>query len=240
MKSLCWGIGVSITVATWIPKLRSYFIRTKLPHIALAISYFGLMDRPNLEILDLGCGLGQQSIIFASFGAKVVAMDIREESIALCHKRKAYYEKQLNVKLDIDFRHCDFRLTHQHNVHKLYDCMFSMHAFSYVLPLERTVELVSDLLRDDATIFLYEENGASLASKKQIRHIIPTPKATANAFTREHFETDFLYGACSLPSSFWRIPPLNPLVVLPLNNLLRKSLYMSFNYVLGMRRTSVQ
>ena len=222
------------------PNLRNYFIHTTIPHIARAISYFQLLERPNLNVLDLGCGLGMQSIIFASFGAKVVGVDIREEAISLSKKRRAYYEEKLKVHLDIEFRHCDFRHSQQGDFNIPFDCFFSMSAFSYVLPLERTVKLVSELLRDDATIFLYEENVSCLASDRKRREIIPTPKATANALTRERFETDFLYGGCSLPSFFWRIQPLNRPFVLPLNNMLRTRLYMAFNYVLGMTRASLQ
>ena len=61
------------------------------------------MDQPNQYIFDLGCGLGMQSIIFASLGAKVAALDMNEEAILLCKKRKAYYENKLNVDLDISF-----------------------------------------------------------------------------------------------------------------------------------------
>jgi 2-polyprenyl-3-methyl-5-hydroxy-6-metoxy-1,4-benzoquinol methylase len=220
--------------------LRSYFIHTTIPHIALAIGYFQLSELANQAILDLGCGLGMQSIIFASLGAKVVGADIREEAISLCKKRKAYYERRLNVDLDIEFRHCDFRTSRQSDFGIAFDALFSMSAFSYMRPLEATVELVSTLLRDNATVFLYEENASCLASAARRRAGIPTPKAIVNAFTSENFETDFLYGGCSLPSLFWRIQQLNGLLVLPLNNALRKSLYMSFNYVLGMKRTSVQ
>lgn len=221
------------------PSLRNYFIQTVIPHIADAISYFRLMERPNLNILDLGCGLGIQSLIFASFGAKVVGVDIREEAISLCKKRKAYYEKELKVDLDLEFHHCDFRLSHQRYFNIRFDCLFSMSAFSYITPLEKTVKLISYLLKDDAKIFLYEENATFLVSYFKRREIIPSPKTTANAFRKEKFDTDFLYGGCSLPSFFWRIQFLNRLFMLPLNNLLRKRLYLSFNYILGMKRGSV-
>lgn len=225
------------------PNLRNYFIQTVVPHIASAISYFCVRDRPNLTICDLGCGLGMQSIILASLGAKIVAVDKREDSIVLCKKRKTYYENALQCDLDIDFHHCDFSTINAKAWDCTFDCLFSMSAFSYITPLDRTVKRISSLLKEDAKVFLYEVNESHLLRflKRGRKGNIetPTPWSTISAFEGERFRKNFLYGGCSLPGRFWSVPALNRLLLHPLNNLLRKSLYLSFNYVLGMERGRV-
>jgi SAM-dependent methyltransferase len=220
------------------PSLRNYFVQTVIQHIASAISYFS-MDQPNPYIFDLGCGLGMQSIIFASLGAKVAAMDISEEAVLLCKKRKAYYENKLNVDLDIEFIQSDFRRSHQRDFNSKFDCLFSMGAFSYITPLERTVKLISSILKDDAKVFLYEMNSNHLLySFKKSKE--PNPQDVIHAFKKYGFNEYILYGGCSIPRFFWKFPLLNRPLLRPFNNILTKSLYLSFNYVLSLKRGAVK
>ena len=50
------------------PNKRSYFEQRVIPYVANAIAYFQLKDKANQCVLDLGCGLGMQSLIFAKYG----------------------------------------------------------------------------------------------------------------------------------------------------------------------------
>ena len=216
------------------PRLRNYFVQTVMPRIASAMAYLSV-DRPGRCIMDLGCGLGMQSIIFASLGAKVVGVDVREEAIALCWKRKDYYERKLNQPLDVEFVHGDFGVAFPGNARARFDGAFSKSAFSYIVPLERTVEVISQVLKGDARVFLYEANSSCVLNPARSR-AEPDPERVAATFACEGFKRDFLLGGCSLPAIFWRVPALNAPLLHPLDNLLRKSLYLSFNYILGVSR----
>lgn len=219
------------------PPLRPYFVETVIPHIAHVIPFL-VTGQSQPYIFDLGCGLGMQSIIFASLGARVVGMDVRGESIALCHKRKAYYEKQLNRELEIQFIHRDFLSSDPAEFDTRFDSLFSMAAFSCIRPLEQTAKLVSAILKQDAKIYLYEKNSDHLLNKVRSSPE-PSPQSTVKAFEEEGFIRRFLYGACALPSPFWQFPSLNQSLVHPVNRMLKKSLPLSFNYVLGMQRATV-
>jgi SAM-dependent methyltransferase len=215
------------------PGLRGYFVETVIPHVAQAIPWVATNPKPN--ILDLGCGLGMQSIIFASLGAKVVGVDIRKEAIALSEKRKAYYEKRLNLDLDIEFINRDFLKTRAEDFDTHFDMLFSMAAFSNMRPMERTVQLISAILKQDAKVYLYENNSSHVLN--MLRHRPePSPSSTVKAFAREGFTECFLQGAGALPHPFWKSMLLNKAVVHTANSLLQKSLTLSFNYVLGMQR----
>lgn len=65
----------------------------------MAVSYLRV-ESGHHTILDVGCGLGMQSIISAMLGASVVGVDIRDDCIRLCEKRQAFYEGQLGRPLD--------------------------------------------------------------------------------------------------------------------------------------------
>jgi len=217
------------------PGQRNYFIQTVIPYIADSISYFRLPERPRQRILDVGCGLGMQSLIFASFGATVVGVDVREDSVLLCRKRKAYYENELGVSLDVEFRHANFQECHPDDFGTSFDSLFSMSAFSYIAPFEKTVSIASSLLKNTASVFLFEANEHCLLARLRGRPSIPAPQATAEAFVRQGFNTDFLYGTCALPKPFWRNESMNRFLV-QANDLLRRELALSFSYVLGTSR----
>jgi len=216
------------------PELRNYFVETVIPRVAQAASFL-MVDKLNPRILDLGCGLGMQSIIFAGMGAGVVGLDVREEAIDLCMKRKAYYEHLLGRKLEIEFVQRNFLHTRPEDFHPGFDAVFSMAAFSSMVPLERTTKLVSSVLRDDARICIYEKNPGHPLHR--LRHSPePSPARVAGVFFSEGFDRCFVEGGCALPRSFWKSARLNEAVVGPANNLLRKALHLSFNYVLGFQR----
>jgi len=55
-------------------------------------------------VFDAGCGYGSESFLFASLGAKVLAVDIAPEQLDIAEKRKCYFEKEVfKKKLDITF-----------------------------------------------------------------------------------------------------------------------------------------
>lgn len=216
------------------PRLRSYFEQTVIPQVAQGVSFL-MADARSPRILDLGCGLGMQSIILASMGAKVVGLDVRKEAVELCMKRKAYHEQLLGTKLDIEFVQRNFLEATPEDFRSRFDAVFSMAAFASIRPFERTVQLVSAVLKDDAKILIYEKNPAH--PLHQLRNSPePSPATVAEAFDREGFDRVFLEGGCALPGPFWKFDRLNESVVAPANNLLRKTMRLSFNYVLGFKR----
>jgi SAM-dependent methyltransferase len=59
-------------------------------------------------VFDAGCGYGSDSFLFASLGAKVLAVDISPEQLCIAEKRKSYFEKDVfKKKLDVTFRVAD-------------------------------------------------------------------------------------------------------------------------------------
>lgn len=64
---------------------RKYFVEPHIPGFAQFERWRGR------KVLEIGCGIGTDSINFARHGARVTVIDVSNESLALCRKRFAEY-----------------------------------------------------------------------------------------------------------------------------------------------------
>jgi SAM-dependent methyltransferase len=62
-----------------------------------------IVAAPNPVVLDAGCAFGSESFLFAILGAKVLAVDLDEQHIAIAKKRQHYYEEIFDRALDVTF-----------------------------------------------------------------------------------------------------------------------------------------
>jgi SAM-dependent methyltransferase len=62
-----------------------------------------ILETANPVVFDAGCGYGSESFLFAVLGAKVLAVDLSAEQIAIAQKRQRYYEELFDKALDISF-----------------------------------------------------------------------------------------------------------------------------------------
>jgi 2-polyprenyl-3-methyl-5-hydroxy-6-metoxy-1,4-benzoquinol methylase len=69
---------------------RKYFVE---PHIPRFAQFERWKDK---KVLEIGCGIGTDSINFARAGARLSVVDVSEESLALCRKRFAVYGLEAN------------------------------------------------------------------------------------------------------------------------------------------------
>jgi SAM-dependent methyltransferase len=66
-----------------------------------------ILEDESPVVFDGGCGYGSESFLFASLGAKVLAVDICEEKIQIAEKRQRFYEEIMGKPLDITFAVAD-------------------------------------------------------------------------------------------------------------------------------------
>lgn len=64
---------------------RKYFVEPHIPGFAQFEKWKGK------KVLEIGCGIGTDSINFARFGADITVVDISEESLKICMKRFELY-----------------------------------------------------------------------------------------------------------------------------------------------------
>jgi SAM-dependent methyltransferase len=84
------------------PELVANIYATRRAYPAQAI-----LKTENPLVFDAGCGYGSDSLLFASMGAKVVAVDVSVEEVEIARKRKPYYEELLRRPFDVTFRVAD-------------------------------------------------------------------------------------------------------------------------------------
>jgi 2-polyprenyl-3-methyl-5-hydroxy-6-metoxy-1,4-benzoquinol methylase len=220
------------------PTTRQYAIQNLVSSISAAIAYLKLNEDATVSVVDLGCGLGMQSIIFASLGAEVLGIDLRGSCIALCRKRKSFFEARFGKPLKMEFLQADFRSLNPASLGRKFDGLFSMSAFAYIEPLQDTVAKISELLNTNGRVFLWDENPDYLVVLKALqrkRSALPSPSEISAEFARHGFVTEILRGACAIPHHFWRSGALFNLTS-ALNDVMKKSLHLSFTYLFGASR----
>ena len=57
----------------------------------LEVAYESLGDIRGKRLLDVGCGLGENSLLFAKWGAQVTGVDVSGESVAVARRRAASF-----------------------------------------------------------------------------------------------------------------------------------------------------
>jgi 2-polyprenyl-3-methyl-5-hydroxy-6-metoxy-1,4-benzoquinol methylase len=219
------------------PKTRAYAIHNVVSNISAAIEYLKLSGDSPVRIVDLGCGLGMQSIIFASLGTEVLGIDLDARCIALCRKRKHYFEARLGRALKVEFLEVNFRAFDPNSIGNKYDGLFSMSAFAHIQPLRNTVAKISTLLNDTGRVFLWDQNPDYLFLDvlRRRRRSLPRPHEIEVEFARHGFTTELLGGACAIPHHFWH-PEAFLRAASTFDSVLKKSLRLSFSYLFGASR----
>ena len=100
------------------------------------------------SLLDLGCGLGRHSVLFANCGFKVTAMDLSDE--ALDHLKKLRREQGLNIAcrkadmMDMPFSDDAF------------DCVFAMHSAGHcdTEGMKKVLSEIRRVLKPGGTVFM--------------------------------------------------------------------------------------
>jgi len=96
-------------------------------------------DLNGKRVLDLGCGSGPYSLLFAAAGASVVGLDLSETMIAIARER--------SQGLNADFRVADIRDPLPFGDAE-FDFVFSATALHYVENLTKTMSEIARVLKD--------------------------------------------------------------------------------------------
>jgi SAM-dependent methyltransferase len=99
-----------------------------------ALPIQAIRDSEDPLVFDAGCGCGSDSLLFASLGAKVLAVDLSAEEVAIGEKRRRHYEEILRASLDVTFRVVDLNEYHPKKEN------FSLTWLSSVLAIVRNQE----------------------------------------------------------------------------------------------------
>lgn len=108
-----------------------------------------------VKILDAGCGVGSESILFALLGAEVIGVDLDKPRLNVAKKRKEYYQSLIGRRLNLNFL--------QQNVSRVmkeykFDIIWLNEAISHIHPAEEFLSRSYQNLKRGGRIIISESN----------------------------------------------------------------------------------
>jgi 2-polyprenyl-3-methyl-5-hydroxy-6-metoxy-1,4-benzoquinol methylase len=150
-----YGKGASIELKKYYynllktGKFYEYVIYFYIERVMPIIRYI----QKGIKILDAGCGLGTESILFGLLDAKVTGLDIAENRLEVAKQRVRYFENQFNHKINVDFIH---ESIFEH--HDKFDIIWVNEAISHINPVNEFLELCYSNLKPNGKIIIADAN----------------------------------------------------------------------------------
>jgi SAM-dependent methyltransferase len=138
---------------------RPYFTYHYTDAIARALDWLVTerLGGRSVTIVDLGAGLGTQSILFAAQGARVISVDIDQGALDALTIRKATYEKHFGRALDIVCV-CHDVLEHDFRQYGAIDGIYSLFAFNMMQPSSAVLDRLDAAAAPGARIAIQDGN----------------------------------------------------------------------------------
>lgn len=186
---------------------RSFFRRHYARTVAEAVGYlFAHKRRP--VILDLGCGTGTQTLLFALLGAHVLSLDMDGVALGILAKRKAFYEQLSGRKLAIDVQNAN-SLEYDYRAPQGIDGVFSMFAFNMMQPSGRLMDRILEGCSSDVRLCILDGNNRSWYARAvpSRRRNVWSPLEFEKEVRQRGFAIHRHRGAVSVPPIFWSVVP---------------------------------
>lgn len=177
------------------------------------ISKFLLSGAPNPTILDLGCGIGTQSIFVALKGANVIAVDIDIKALNIFRKRIHFYENIFSQKLNITIIE-ENALNIDFSSFKKIDGIFSMFAFNIMQPSKRLMQNLYLNMNKDCKIGIIDGNNQCWISRifPSMKRAVWSPFEFKTELQDHNFRIERLEGAFSLIHICWKFKVFNQFI----------------------------
>jgi 2-polyprenyl-3-methyl-5-hydroxy-6-metoxy-1,4-benzoquinol methylase len=115
-------------------------------------------QKPGLRILDAGCGVGSESLMFAFLGAQVTGVDLMEERLALAQHRVRFYQSEAGRPIQVEFIRGDlFSIMES----RPFDAIWIREAISHIHPLEKFIDCAHQTLTNGGRMFVSDTNWAN-------------------------------------------------------------------------------
>lgn len=181
-------------------------------------------------MLDVCCGSGTQSLLFAFLGASVVGVDNSHEQLELFGKRIRYYETHSGKTLNIRLIKADVTI---HDFQQLakFDTIYSYIGIGQLQCAETVFEKFCGLLNSGGLLILKNGNPEckwlSFFGK-------PPPDSTRNEYrtvaAKYGFDVIRAEGTAGLPRQFWGITPFSLRLSRALSRFLAFQLSISYTF----------
>jgi len=185
-------------------RTRPFFLYHFGPLIEKAVSvFFRHGTRPC--ILELGCGSGSVSILFALLGAKVVGIDLEADLISACEKRRAFYERHFG-SLDLLFCRAN-AFEFQYSRVGPVDGIYSLFAFNTMQPSAKLLARVLPALKPGGKLVVSDGNRQSLYNRLFRPRRVLTPHQMESELIANGCRVVETLFDCVVPPAACRIRP---------------------------------
>jgi len=196
-----------------------------LPLLEATRALFGAKEEP--RVLDLGCGIGTQSLLFALLGAHVIAADMDEMALGVLLKRKTLYEQRSGRRLSIDvLRGNAFEVDFSR--HAPIDAVYSLFAFNMMQPTRKLLDRLVPHLSKNAAIVIQEGNRDHFYDRFLRRRFL-SPGEFQRWLHDLGFDDCRRIGGYAIPPPLWAIGPR--WLLEPADRLLARSGVLAASYL---------
>lgn len=140
--------------------------------------------KDDVKILDAGCGLGTESILFSIMGGSVIGIDVNQDFVEKAKKRKSYYEKKLNKVLNINFQAASIFDIRKENY---FDIIWAMESISHIYPPKTFLKQSYSMLKKGGIFFISDTNSLNPLTQAQV--IKNTKKIIRKPVEKKHPQT---------------------------------------------------
>ncbi|OQX55986.1 MAG: hypothetical protein B5M53_03530 [Candidatus Cloacimonas sp. 4484_209] len=209
---------------------RNYFFRHFAINFSIAVEFlFEKRKAKGIKILDLGCGTGTQSLLFALLGANIVGIDLDVEALEILMIRKMFYEKLSGRSLSIKIYNAN-ALEFPYETERPFDGIYSLFAFNMMQPSGYLISKISRAVSEDARLAIQDGNrlswvGRFLRKRKQRL----SPCELYRELGKNGWEVENQRGCISIPFIFWKLIP-NQLLQ-PIDATLSSSWFFAFSHL---------
>jgi len=120
---------------------RKYFVE---PHI---LKFAEFEKWKGKDVLEIGCGIGTDSINFARAGANLTVVELSDRSLDICKKRFELFDLKANFIQGNSENLC--YLLKQAGIEKKFDLVYSFGVIHHTEKPEKIVEQVNNLLKNN-------------------------------------------------------------------------------------------
>lgn len=178
-------------------------------------------------ILDLGCGSGTQSILFALLGAKVVSVDIDSKALELFELRKKLYEKVSGKELNITIV-CNNTFEFKYENFGLYNGVYSLFAFNMMQPSAKLLDNICPYIENGGVFIIQDGNKNAIINRLFRPRQVMSKNKLEYEFDKRGFRL-ISKGLCSTAPVFWQFVP--SALLSNIDDVLSKSELLTLSYL---------
>ncbi len=210
------------------PLKKSFFHHHFSYKLATVISLLHKEGIENKKILDLGCGIGTQSLLFSILGGEVIALDTDDDSLRILRLRKEFYEHILKKTLPITIIKAN-ALNFNYPRYGPFDVVYSLFSFNLMQPTKELLNLLTPSISPDAFFIVQDGNKNMWFNKLFRKRNVLSKNELQSELKKSGFHEITSMGGYAVPPIFWFFIP--SFILQRIDSILSKSDFFSGSYL---------